>query len=864
MKKNVHLLSLCCLLILFITPVAAQWSASMVPYGRTGNSVRVISNSVVAITGGNETNDSLRSVFISKERGVNFYVNLDVFGPWLKSGWFFSDTTGIVVGQFGAILKTTDGATFTPVQPPVNAASRHFNSVFFVNSQVGYIVGGWPANDSIQTILKTTDGGNTWSIQRDNLGYWLKSVYFFNANNGMATGENGVILKTTDGGANWVPLTVSGNAGSRFFNAVYMTDSLTAIVVGGNPSNDSIQTILRTTDGGANWNILLDNLGGMLNAIDFSNLTNGYIVGNEGAMLGTTDAGASWAPLNLPFSINDTIDLYSVDFYNSDFGVATGVLGKMLIYDNPLPAIVTKPATHVTTGSAQLNADVNLQGGFVAVNFELGTTTQFGTNYVATPDTVFGDTSTSVIKILTGLAANTVYYYRAVGINASGTFYGDTKQFFTGGCDIPNCSFEFWDTITTDHPAVWHYAGAPKKVSSYNGTFAVELSGNSTKPEAAVIMGNIESDQFPPPGGLPFNQRPDSLLLMAKYSIAAGDTGFAVVFFTKQTQTIYGAMFPITGSSGGSFVPLSFPLNFPTADVPDTLVIGFINTNGFSDNPNPNSTLTIDDVHFAGANGNLPNWDFEQWATDTSDFVELWLSDEDNGDNPGLNTNEKTTDAIDGNYALKLINHTGARPARISTDYDKDYNSPDFPVGGRHLTFDFYYKYFPQNTDSFSVQLQMYKAGQPIGNAWMLTDSTVANYTKVSLVINYSNNDIPDSASISISLGSEWAHGNSIAYIDDLAFDAPTVAINPVAGESPQFLLFPNPANSAVTVAWGTAIASPQITLSDTRGRILQQFTPAVGATQTVLNTSGLASGIYLLSVRAQGQSSTKKLIIGQ
>lgn len=866
MKKHLQSLTAFCLITFFILPATAQWSASIVPYGRTGNSVQVVSNNVVAITGGNETNDSIRSVFISKERGANFYVNLDVLSPWLKSGWFFSDTTGIVVGQFGAILKTTNGSTFTAIQPPVNAASRHFNSIFFVNSQVGYIAGGWPSNDSIQTILKTTDGGNTWTIQRDNLGYWLKSIYFTSEYNGMAVGENGVLLKTTDGGTNWNPVTIPGNAGTRFFNAVYMTDSLTAIIAGGWPSDDSIQTILRSTDGGNNWNVLLDNPGGMLNAIDFSNLTDGYIVGNMGALLKTTNTGSSWANLNLPFSVNDTIDLLSVSFINSDFGIATGELGKMLIYDNPLPTLVTRPATHVTGTSAQINADVNLQGGFMALHFEVGTTPQFGTNYVASPDTVFGDTSMTVVKVLTGLASNTIYYYRAVGQNASGNFYGATKQFFTGGCDIPNCSFEFWDTVTIDHPLIWQYTGSPRKVNSYNGTLAVELTGTATKPETAVIFGDLGSSNFPPPGGVPFNQRPDSLQLMAKYNIAAGDTAFAVMIFRKQTQIIYFDTFPITGNSGGGFVPLSFPLHFPTADVPDSLVLGFVNTNAFSNNPNPNSMLTIDEVHFAGANGNLPNWDFEQWEIDNTDYLQLWSSGEDESDSHTFNCMEKTTDATDGNFALKLVNQTGKRISWVSTSLNTDSQGPHFPVGGRHLTFDFDYKFLPENNDTLSISMKLFKAGQQVGSAFVFIDAPATNYTHQSIAIQYNNGlDIPDSASIWIRLGaSEMAHGNSIAYFDKLTFDTTAVAINPLTVPSLRCLLFPNPASNSVTVAWGAAFAQPEITLSDISGRVLQQLKANSGATKTVLNTATLASGMYLLSVKTQGQLSTQKLMISQ
>lgn len=51
--------------------------------------------------------------------------------------------------------------------------------------------------------LKTIDGGNNWSIQSDNLGYWLRAAFFTDANHEYAVGDHGVVLKTTDGGSLW-------------------------------------------------------------------------------------------------------------------------------------------------------------------------------------------------------------------------------------------------------------------------------------------------------------------------------------------------------------------------------------------------------------------------------------------------------------------------------------------------------------------------------------------------------------------------------------------------------------------------------------------------------------------------------------
>ena len=59
------------------------------------------------------------------------------------------------------------------------------------------------------TILKTSDGGSTWSIQNSGTTNNLTSVHFIDAQTGWAVGWNGTILKTNNGGTTWV-LEISG------------------------------------------------------------------------------------------------------------------------------------------------------------------------------------------------------------------------------------------------------------------------------------------------------------------------------------------------------------------------------------------------------------------------------------------------------------------------------------------------------------------------------------------------------------------------------------------------------------------------------------------------------------------------------
>src|SRR5712664_2183215 len=55
------------------------------------------------------------------------------------------------------------------------------------------------------TIVHTTDGGATWTLQDAGGTARLWGVFFLDADTGWVVGESGTIFHTTDGGATWTP-----------------------------------------------------------------------------------------------------------------------------------------------------------------------------------------------------------------------------------------------------------------------------------------------------------------------------------------------------------------------------------------------------------------------------------------------------------------------------------------------------------------------------------------------------------------------------------------------------------------------------------------------------------------------------------
>ena len=69
--------------------------------------------------------------------------------------------------------------------------------VYFVDTNTGWISG------SGGLIIKSTDGGSTWSNQTSNTFQTLWALYFIDQNTGWVIGDGGIIKKTTNGGINW-------------------------------------------------------------------------------------------------------------------------------------------------------------------------------------------------------------------------------------------------------------------------------------------------------------------------------------------------------------------------------------------------------------------------------------------------------------------------------------------------------------------------------------------------------------------------------------------------------------------------------------------------------------------------------------
>ncbi|MDE0326511.1 MAG: YCF48-related protein [Candidatus Poribacteria bacterium] len=267
----------------------------------------------------------------------------------LQDVYFMDNQNGLVVGNGGLMLKTSDGGkTWEKIEVdmrPPGAGQRPgggggppagfgrggpapLYNIYFINENVGYITGGRG------TILKTEDGGKTWArkmARSDTPGRGgrpggiranLMGIQMINETTGFIAGSENTILKTTDGGETWIGSSERARVGETRNNLenILFVSPTTGWVIG------SFGTLLHTTDGGKNWEKRDPGFDNNLFGIHFLDENTGWICGQEGLILHTTDGGATWNQQKT----ESYDDLHDIIFVDAMVGWAVGGYNSVL------------------------------------------------------------------------------------------------------------------------------------------------------------------------------------------------------------------------------------------------------------------------------------------------------------------------------------------------------------------------------------------------------------------------------------------------------------------------------------------------------------------------------------------------------
>ena len=228
---------------------------------------------------------------------------------------------------------------------------------------------------SKEILLKTTDGGSSWTTVNSRIGneqlskgivtgkLRLTKVYFIDDINGYALGSDGTggyntILKTIDGGASWIDLLKHGNENltKQGLTSIYFNDLNVGYVLG------THGTILKTSNGGNSWTKLKTGTEDTLYSVCFTNAQTGYVViSGTGNILKTNNGGTSWSLLNCAKDdISQSIynELESVFFTDLNTGYAVGEKEKRYA-ENGYSRVILKTTDGGATWNDLLKSEEN-------------------------------------------------------------------------------------------------------------------------------------------------------------------------------------------------------------------------------------------------------------------------------------------------------------------------------------------------------------------------------------------------------------------------------------------------------------------------------------------------------------------------
>lgn len=182
---------------------------------------------------------------------------------------YYKDSDGNTRGYNVALIARSDdgGATWPvrlgPAELGITRQRSHLWALDFKGRLCGWAVGdaGRYENPRIGLILRTADGGKTWTARTFDHFWSILHVSMATTKVGWATGDSAPswqayksarnrILKTTDGGRSWRVQYLPRGLHAVDIDAVSTT---TAFVAGTRGSTETGGMVARTTDGGAHW-----------------------------------------------------------------------------------------------------------------------------------------------------------------------------------------------------------------------------------------------------------------------------------------------------------------------------------------------------------------------------------------------------------------------------------------------------------------------------------------------------------------------------------------------------------------------------------------------------------------------------------
>jgi photosystem II stability/assembly factor-like uncharacterized protein len=186
------------------------------------------------------------------------------------------------------------------------------------------------------TVIRTTDGGATWSRLEipDSTSLDFRDIDAIDERTAcvlsIGDGDASRIYRTSDAGRTWT-LQFRNDNPRAFFDAMAFRDARTGFAV--SDSVDGRMIVIATTDGGAHWSPIANGLPPALEgegafAASGTNIAIGrshvWIGTNASRVVRSTDNGRTWSVTNTPLPASASAGIFSIAFADDKRGVVVG------------------------------------------------------------------------------------------------------------------------------------------------------------------------------------------------------------------------------------------------------------------------------------------------------------------------------------------------------------------------------------------------------------------------------------------------------------------------------------------------------------------------------------------------------------
>ncbi len=244
----------------------------------------------------------------SSNSGINW--SLLTYTSYNLRSVFSLDNDVWFAGDNGVLFKTIK--TNAPIYSFYIGSSFSINSIYFLNSQIGYICGDGGK------VFKSVNGGANWTSSATGIGAEdLNGINFLDEMKGIVVGDSGKMYLTNDGGMTWISQTSGVNR--NLLKAKYYSDGI--FVVG------EYGIILSKESTGV-WQSIETRTDSDIRGVSGVAYNNTHVCGGGGFIRNNRNGRSNFFNFEINPMLANLVDIF---FYNETMGFAVSSLNNAII-----------------------------------------------------------------------------------------------------------------------------------------------------------------------------------------------------------------------------------------------------------------------------------------------------------------------------------------------------------------------------------------------------------------------------------------------------------------------------------------------------------------------------------------------------